>query len=92
MYLYVPLVLSLHNKQAPSFGLKYHQHVYSLSEIEGWKHATVGSQAKCHVRVSKQSCKQANRLILWGVRSTTKKKILDFFYFFSPKKNLKNMI
>ncbi len=23
--------------------------------------------AKCHVRVSKQSCKQTNRLILWGV-------------------------
>jgi hypothetical protein len=26
--------------------------------------------AKWHVRVSKQSCKQANRLILWGVRTT----------------------
>jgi hypothetical protein len=26
-----------------------------------------GSQAKWHVRVSKQSCKQRNRLILWGV-------------------------
>jgi hypothetical protein len=26
--------------------------------------------AKWHVRVSKQSCKQANHLILWGVRTT----------------------
>jgi hypothetical protein len=43
-------------------------------------------EAKCHVRVSKQSCKQENRLILWGVRSTTKKKFSIFFYFFSPKK------
>ncbi len=39
--------------------------------------------AKCHVRVSKQSCKQANRLILWGFRSTTKKKSRFFFIFSS---------
>jgi hypothetical protein len=42
--------------------------------------------AKCHVRVSKQSCKQANRLILWGVRSTTKKNSRFIFIFFSSKK------
>ena len=30
-------------------------------------------RAKCHVRVSKQSCKQANRLILWGVGAPQKK-------------------
>jgi hypothetical protein len=35
-------------------------------------------QAKWHVRVSKQSCKQANHLILWGV-GAPKKKNLDFF-------------
>ncbi len=47
--------------------------------------------AECHVRVSKQSCKQANRLILWGVRSTTKKKISILLFYFLQKK-LKNMI
>ena len=30
-------------------------------------------KAKWHVRVSKQSCKQANRLILWGVGAPQKK-------------------
>jgi hypothetical protein len=40
--------------------------------------------AKWYVRVSKQSCKQANRLILRGVRR--------FFLFFFLQKNLKNMI
>ncbi len=54
-----------------------------------WLHL-FGEWAKWHVRVSKQSCKQANRLILWGVRSTTKKKT-RFFYLFFSKKNLKNM-
>jgi hypothetical protein len=48
--------------------------------------------AKCHVRVSKQSCKQANHLILWGVRSTTKKIFSIFSLFFFLKKNLENMI
>ena len=43
------------------------------------------------VRVSKQSCKQANRLILWGV-GAPQKKILDFFLFFIFQKNLKNLI
>ncbi len=42
--------------------------------------------AKWHVRVSKQSCKQANRLILWGVRSTTNKKKLFIFDLFCSKK------
>jgi hypothetical protein len=41
--------------------------------------------AKWHVRVSQQSCKQANRLILWGVGGAPQKKIL-IFLFFSPKK------
>jgi hypothetical protein len=45
--------------------------------------------AKWHVRVSKQSCKQANRLILWGV-GAPQKKILDFFLFFFSKKLEKN--
>jgi hypothetical protein len=48
-------------------------------------------EAKWHVRVSKQSCKQANRLIVWGVSSTTKKNS-RFFLFFFLQKNLKNMI
>ena len=47
--------------------------------------------AKWHVRVSKQSCKQANRLILWGVGGEPQKKNWIFFYFFFPK-NLENMI
>ena len=42
--------------------------------------------AKWHVRVSKQSGKQANRLILWGVRSTTNKKNLFIFDLFCSKK------
>ena len=45
-------------------------------------------KANWHVRVSKQSCKQANRLILWGVGGAPEKKNLDFFIFF-PEKNLK---
>ncbi len=49
----------------------------------------IDTPAKCHVRVSKQSCKQANLLILWGVRSTTKK---NRFFIFFLQKNLKNMI
>jgi hypothetical protein len=40
-----------------------------------------------HVRVSKQSCKQANHLILWGRWSTKMFFFLDFFHFFL-KKNL----
>jgi hypothetical protein len=55
-------------------------------EVTKKKTGSGGVWAKCHVRVSKQSCKQANRLILWGVRSTTKKKLSIFFYFVSPKK------
>ncbi len=43
-------------------------------------------EAKWHVRVSKQSCKQANGLILWGVGGEPQKKNLDFYYFFFPKK------
>jgi hypothetical protein len=43
-------------------------------------------RAKWHVRVSKQSCKQANRLILWGVGGAPPKKNSRFFYFFFPKK------
>jgi hypothetical protein len=43
-------------------------------------------EAKWHVRVSKQSCKQANRLILWGVGGAHTKKNSRFFLFFSPKK------
>jgi hypothetical protein len=48
--------------------------------------------AKSHVRVRKQSCKQGNRLILWGVRAPRHFFFLDFFsiffsFFFS--KNLK---
>ena len=43
-------------------------------------------EAKWHVRVSKQSCKQANRLILWGVGGEPQKKKSGFFYFFFPKK------
>jgi hypothetical protein len=39
--------------------------------------------AKWHVRVSKQSCKQGNHLILWGVRTPR-----HFFLFFFSK-NLK---
>jgi hypothetical protein len=27
----------------------------------------MGQETKCHVRVSKKSCKQGNHLILWGV-------------------------
>jgi hypothetical protein len=47
----------------------------------------LGIRAKWHVRVSKQSCKQANRLILWGVGGAPyKKKFSIFFIFFSPKK------
>ena len=38
--------------------------------------------AKYHVRVSKQSCKQGNRLILWG-RWSTKIFFFHFFKFFS---------
>ncbi len=56
---------------------------------EGEGHKSVG--AKWHVRVSKQSCKQAKRLIFWGFRRTTKKNYL-FFLFFFLQKNLKNMI
>ncbi len=52
----------------------------------------VGVEAKWHVRVSEQSCKQANRLILWGVGGAPPKKNLDFFYFFFLQKNLKNTI
>ncbi len=47
---------------------------------------------KWHVRVSKESCKQANRLILWGVGGAPPKKKSRFFLFFFSKKNLKNMI
>jgi hypothetical protein len=41
--------------------------------------------AKCHVRVSKQSCKQANRLILWGRPEHHQKKISIFFILFFKK-------
>ena len=45
-------------------------------------------RAKWHVRVSKQSCKQANCLILWGCSSTKIFFPLDF-YLFDFSKNLK---
>jgi hypothetical protein len=38
--------------------------------------------AKWHVRVSKQSFKQGNRLILWGVGGAPQKKNSRFFLFF----------
>ena len=41
-------------------------------------------KSKWHVRVSKQSFKQANRLILWGVGSPEHQDIL-FFNFISQK-------
>ena len=44
--------------------------------------------AKWHVRIDKQSCKQANRLILWGVGGAPQKKKFSIFYL----KNFKNMI
>jgi hypothetical protein len=45
------------------------------------------SLAKWHVRVSKKSCKQANRLIPWGVGGAPQKKNSRFFlFFFLPKK------
>jgi hypothetical protein len=42
-------------------------------------------QAKWHVRVSKQSCKQTNRLILWGV-GAPKIFFPDYFKFLFLKK------
>ncbi len=45
--------------------------------------------AKWHVRVSKKSCKQANRLILWGVGGAPQKKNSRFFYFFFSKQTWK---
>jgi hypothetical protein len=36
-------------------------------------------QDKWHVRVSKQSCKQTNRLILWGVGAPQKKNFSILF-------------
>jgi hypothetical protein len=60
---------------------------------------SVLQQAKWHVRVSKQSCKQGNRLILWGV-CTPRHFIFSIFFskFFQKKleknseKTWKNMI
>ena len=59
-------------------------HTHSLT------HTQHTHTAKWHVRVSKQSCKQANRLILWGVGGAPQKKNLDFYFFL--KKNFNNMI
>ena len=47
---------------------------------------TLNSGAKWHVRVSKQFCKQGNRLILWGVCTPRHFIFLIFFHFFFLKK------
>jgi hypothetical protein len=56
-----------------------------------WRHFSpeihnLSLRAKWHVRVSKQSCKQGNRLILWGVWAP-RHFFFDFFsiFFFSKK-------
>jgi hypothetical protein len=50
-------------------------------------HAASCRWAKWHVRVRKKSCKQANRLILWGVGAPR-----HFLIFFFIQKTWKNMI
>jgi hypothetical protein len=75
---------------APTWCVTKDPSLFSLSLAcpSSLKRFCFSHQAKWHVRVSKQSCKQANRLILWGVGGAPQKKN-RFFLFFFPQKNLK---
>ena len=75
-------------KHAPTH-TQSHTHTHTRTYRQGPPGNIDTPRAKWHVRVSKQSCKQANRLILWGVGGAPQKKNSRFFLFFFLQKNLK---